>query len=114
MFRLPLALITALVLVSPAAASTEPPEALKGATLYRMPVQGMVCPYCAYNVEQRFNALEGVQYVDVNLDKGQVVVAVAEGHALSRSRAAALYKEAGFQLEALNAIPLNRENLANH
>lgn len=102
----------ALLSAGPATAM-EPPEALQGANLYRMEVRGMACPFCAYNIEHRFNAIAHVQYVDVNLETGRVVVVVGNGAQLDRSRVRALYREAGFTLEAFEKVPLNRDHLAN-
>ena len=81
--RRPVLAFALLIGFAPAALATEPPAA-KGATAYRMQVQGMACPFCAYNVEQRFNGMAGVQYVDANLDKGQVVVVTAKGAKICR------------------------------
>ncbi len=103
----------ALVTAAPRAGAVQPPAAAEGATAYRMQVQGMACPFCTYNVEQRFNRMDGVQYVDVNLDKGQVVVVTGKGTTLSRPDVAELYREAGFKLKQMQEVPLNRANLAN-
>lgn len=113
MHRTLIAVFLALVEAAPLAGAMEPPQAVQGATAYRMQVQGMACPFCAYNVEQRFNRMAGVQYVDVNLDKGQVVVVTAKDTKLTRAQVADLYQEAGFKLESMKEVSLNRANLAN-
>lgn len=113
---MPRSLVLAFALLigfAPAAMAMEPPAAAEGATAYRMQVQGMACPFCAYNVEQRLNQIPGVQYVEVNLDKGQVVVVTGKGTTLNRPDVAELYREAGFKLKRMQEVPLNRANLAN-
>ena len=41
---------------------------------YRMRVDGLACPYCAYGIEKKLKAIDGVQKIDVNLDDGLVIV----------------------------------------
>lgn len=104
--------VLALALTAPPTGAAEPPPALQGATLYHLEVRGMVCPFCAFNVEQLINDLNGVQYVEVNVDKGLVAVAVKAGANLRRKRLAPLFTKAGFELEEMREVPVNRDNLA--
>lgn len=105
-------LIVLLLAFSGATAGAErlPPE-LEGATLYRMTVQGMSCRFCAYSVEQRLNALDGVQYVDVDEKSGKVLVGVARDMRLSQDQMQRLYEEAGFKLLGMEEVPLDLEHL---
>lgn len=104
--------VLALALAAPSSGAAEPPPALEGTTLYHLEVRGMACPFCAFNVEQRLNELEGIQYVEVNVDKGRVAVAVKEGAQLRQKRLAPLFTAAGFELEGMREVPVNRANLA--
>lgn len=103
------ALILAAVSVPVIAAGGE--TGLEGRTLYRLQVDGMVCPFCAYSVEQRLQGVSGVEYVDVDIESGRVMVGVQPGHRLEEERVRKLIEDAGFRFESLERRPLTREEL---
>lgn len=84
---------------------------LEGRTLYRLQVDGMVCPFCAYSVEQRLQALAGVEYVDVDVESGRVMVGVQPDHRLEAAQVRKLIEGAGFQFKGLERRPLTRKEL---
>lgn len=86
---------------------------LQGRNLYRLQVEGMVCPFCAYNVERTLQSTTGVEYVDVNLEAGRVMVGMAPNHQLERQQAKAVIHEAGFTLESIDERPMSRDELRN-
>lgn len=110
MTRILMVLLLLFSVVAAGANAPVPPE-LEGAKLYRMTVQGMACPFCAYSVERRLNAIEGVQYVDVDLKTGTVRVGVAEGIELSEQQMKRLYRDAGFKLRSMEEAPLDLDHL---
>ncbi|MBI4539403.1 MAG: heavy-metal-associated domain-containing protein [Gemmatimonadetes bacterium] len=59
-------------------------------------VTGLSCPLCAYGLEKKLKALEGVERVAIDLKTGQVVLDVGDGAALSDARLRNVVKEAGF------------------
>ncbi len=67
-----------------------------GALEYRMRVDGLACPYCAYGIEKKLKAIEGVETVDVDLERGLVVVKTREDLELSDTRLETLFRDAGF------------------
>ena len=52
-------------------------------THYQLQVNGLVCPFCAFNIEKNVGKLDGVKEVKANLEKGLVSVLVADGKTLS-------------------------------
>ncbi len=68
---------------------------------YVMRVDGLACPYCAYGVEKKLKAIEGVERVDVDLDKGLVVVDAREGVVLTEEAMRKLMKDAGFTFRSM-------------
>jgi len=73
-------LIAALLLAGPAASPADDQMrdmGLKGRTLYRLQVEGKVCPFCAYSVEQR---LQGALAVGVAYD-----LAICRDYAYAKS-----------------------------
>lgn len=43
-------------------------------TVYSIRVDGLACPYCAYGIEKKLNKIEGVKFINMDLDKGLVTV----------------------------------------
>lgn len=75
---------------------------------YQLHVDGLACPFCAYGIEKKLGALEGVQSVETHIKDGTVVVIMKDGAALDEAAAKRAVKEAGFSLrkfEALQAAP---------
>ena len=48
-------------------------------TRYELRVDGLVCPFCAYGIEKKLNAIDGVDEVVIDLNHGLVTVDVTEG-----------------------------------
>lgn len=88
------------------------PASLEQSTLYQVDVAGLKCEFCAYNVERRLQALDGVEYVDVDLAASRVLVGTGQGKTLDRAQVATLLKDAGFEFKGLRTQPLTRESLA--
>jgi len=70
--------------------------ALAAGTQYQMRVDGLACPYCAYGIEKKLNAIDGVEKIDIDLEKGLVIVNVAEGIKISDEQMTRLFDDAGF------------------
>ena len=79
--------------------------ALADGTQYIMRVDGLACPYCAYGVEKKLKQIEGVEQIDVDLDRGIVTVDVAEGVELTEPQMTQLFKDAGFTFRSMTQQP---------
>ncbi len=81
--------------------------AFAAGTQYYLRVDGLACPYCAYGIEKKLKAIEGVGKIDVSLDAGLVVVDVAEGVTLTESQMKTLFQDAGFTYRSMTEEPLD-------
>ncbi len=79
-----------------------PFAALAGLNTYELKVDGLACPFCAYGIEKKLRAIEGVQKVEVEIKQGRVVVTMAEGAILTEAQARDAVKDAGFSLRAFS------------
>lgn len=43
---------------------------------YALQVDGLACPFCAYGIEKKLGAIEGVVKLDVDIQQGRVLVAM--------------------------------------
>lgn len=68
---------------------------------YQLRVDGLACPFCAYGIEKKLGALEGVQSVETNIKDGVVIVIMKDGATLDETTAKKVVKEAGFSLRKL-------------
>ena len=57
--------------------------------------------FCAYGVEKRLSAIDGVESVETDIKSGQVVVTLVEGMTLSEDTARQAVEDAGFTLRSL-------------
>ena len=71
--------------------------------VYKLYVDGLACPFCAYGVEKKVGGLEGVEKIDIDIDEGVVTVTLAEGATLDEAAAKRAVDEAGFTLRAFEA-----------
>jgi mercuric ion binding protein len=73
---------------------------------YVMRVDGLACPYCAYGIEKKLKQIDGVEGVEVDLDKGLVTVKAHDGVELTEPQMIQLFKEAGFTYRSMVERPL--------
>ena len=71
-------------------------------TEYRMRVDGLACPFCAYGIEKKLSSIDGVEDTHVNIKTGEVIVTMVEGVPLHEDNARKKVKEAGFTLRGFS------------
>ena len=74
------------------------------AQAYKLRVDGLACPFCAYGVEKQLKAVQGVEKVDVDLKTGNVTVTVVEGAVFDEATAKKAVTDAGFTLRGFEKI----------
>lgn len=79
--------------------------ALAAGTQYVMRVDGLACPYCAYGIEKKLKQIDGVEKIDVDLEKGLVTVNVREETELTEPQMKQLFKDAGFTFRSMRMSP---------
>ena len=82
--------------------------AFAAGTHYQIRVDGLACPYCAYGIEKKLKQIDGVEKIDVDLDKGLVTVDVAEGTTLTEPQMKKLFKDAGFTYRSMKTMPVTK------
>ncbi len=76
---------------------------------YRMRVDGLACPYCAYGIEKKLKAIDGVGKIDVDLKAGLVTVDVDKGATLTEPQMKTLFRDAGFTYRSMTRKPLDED-----
>ena len=77
--------------------------ALADSHVYKLYVDGLACPFCAYGVEKKVGGLDGVEKVDIEIEEGLVAVTLADGVTLDEATASRAVDEAGFTLRKFEA-----------
>ena len=66
--------------------------------VYKLYVDGLACPFCAYGVEKQVGGLDNVKSIDILIDEGIVAVTMASGKVLDEANAKQAISDAGFTL----------------
>lgn len=69
------------------------------AAAYRIHLNGLACPFCAYGVEKKLGEIKGVDRLQTNIKTGMVTIIMKDGATLDRATAAKAVRDAGFQLD---------------
>ncbi len=77
--------------------------ALGQSHVYKLFVDGLACPFCAYGVEKKITGLKGVDKIDIDIDAGLVAVTMADGATLDEAVASRAVDQAGFTLRRFEA-----------
>jgi mercuric ion binding protein len=77
---------------------------LAAPAVYRLHVDGLACPFCAYGIEKKLGALDGVQHLETNIADGTVTVTMQDGVALGEAAAAQAVRQAGFTLRRFEPV----------
>ncbi len=75
-------------------------------THYEMRVDGLACPYCAFGIEKKLNAVDGVSNIKIDLNKGLVSVDMKEGGTITDEQMKKLFDDAGFTYRSMVKNPL--------
>ena len=74
------------------------PFAHANSHIYKLYVDGLACPFCAYGVEKQVSGLKNVESLDILIDEGIVTVTMAPGTRLDEAKAKKAVSDAGFTL----------------
>lgn len=77
--------------------------ALAQSPVYKLFVDGLACPFCAYGIEKKITALKGVRKIEIDIDAGLVAVTVSKGATLDEAAARQAIDQAGFSLRKFEA-----------
>lgn len=64
------------------------------------------CPYCAYGIENKLKQIDGVEKIDIDLEKGLAAVRVREGVAPTEPQRVKLFQDAGLTYCGMTTKPL--------
>lgn len=65
-------------------------------------VKGMVCSFCAQGIKKTFTRKDGVESVDVDLDKKIVTITTKQGETLSDTEVKESIVDAGYEVVSID------------
>ena len=68
-------------------------------------VKGLVCDFCARTIEKSFQRTGKIDKIDVDLDKGQVLIETTPGKEMTDQEIGQLIKDAGYNLVGIKREP---------
>ncbi len=77
--------------------------ALADSHVYKLYVDGLACPFCAYGIEKKVGGLDGVEKVEIEIEEGVVTVTLADWATLDEATAKQAIDQAGFSLRKFEA-----------
>ena len=79
---------------------------------YELHVDGMACPYCAYGIEKKIKALDGIDTssVEIKLNDGLVIFEADTPDPMDQALLKTLINDAGFTLRQFQVQPVNPQN----
>ena len=77
---------------------------LADSRVYKLYVDGLACPFCAYGVEKHVGGLDIVKSVEILIDEGIVAVTMAPGKTLDEANAKQAISDSGFTLRKFEGV----------
>ena len=77
---------------------------------YQLRVDGLACPFCAYGIEKKLSAIEGVENLDIDIETGAVMVTMADDTTLDETAARRAVEAAGFSLRSFAEVEATAQN----
>ncbi len=76
--------------------------------LYSVGVDGLACPFCSYGIEKQLQKLDGVERVETDIKRGQIIIRMLDGKTLERDQVEKAIERAGFSLRSFE-LPDDKE-----
>lgn len=80
----------------PAGAQGQSPQ--EQGQVYALHVDGLACPFCAYGIEKELTGLHAVEKVEIDMNRGVVLVTLAPGARVAEALFRKAVANAGFTL----------------
>ncbi len=74
------------------------------AAKYKLQVDGLACPFCAYGIEKQFKKTSSVKKISFNINAGVITVITKKNSSMSRAQASKIIKKAGFTLRDFKKV----------
>ena len=77
---------------------------------YKLHVDGLACPFCAFGIEKQLSKIDGVEHLDTDVKAGVVLLTMKDGALLDKAKAKQAVEKAGFTLRGLERTQPSPQN----
>jgi mercuric ion binding protein len=77
---------------------------------YKLQVDGLACPFCAFGIEKQLGKIDGVDQLDTDIKAGVILLTMKNGVFLDETAAKQAVERAGFTLRGLEHIQSSSQN----
>ena len=81
---------------------------------YKLQVDGLACPFCAFGIEKKLSELEGVDQLDTDIKAGVILLTMKDGVLLDETAAKKAVDRAGFTLRSLEQVQTSTQTTAEN
>ncbi len=71
---------------------------------YKLQVDGLACPFCAFGIEKKLSEIEGVNQLDTDIKAGVILLTMKDGVNLDETAAKQAVDKAGFTLRGFEQV----------
>ena len=71
---------------------------------YKLQVDGLACPFCAFGIEKKLSEIEGVNQLDTDIKAGVILLTMKDGVNLDETAAKKAVDQAGFTLRGFEQV----------
>jgi len=71
---------------------------------YKLQIDGLACPFCAFGIEKKLSEIEGVDQLDTDMKGGVILLTMKDGVLLDEIEAKKAVDRAGFTLRGLEQV----------
>jgi len=75
-------------------------------TVYHIFADGLVCRYCAFAADKKLRQVEGVEHVDIFLEKGMINLLMSEGSEITEQQLRELLNDVGITFRRMESHSL--------
>ncbi len=72
--------------------------------VYKLRIDGLACPFCAYGVEKKLKSVKGVKSLEISINKGESIVTLEDDANFTEDQARQLIEDAGFALRSFERV----------
>lgn len=72
--------------------------------VYKMRIDGLACPFCAYGLEKKLKSVESVKSVVISINEGESLLILKDGAVFTEDQARRLVNDAGFALRDFERV----------
>ena len=72
--------------------------------IYKLQIDGLACPFCAFGIEKKLSEIKGVDQLETDIKAGVILLTMKDGVLLDETAAKKAVDRAGFTLRGFEQV----------